>query len=546
MKTRTLGIGGGITVPDGVRRPLLEDPTPGAAATSGTGTAAPPAPPAAPAQQQAAPPADFAPLLQQVRQTVTDSIANSPVIAEVRQQQTALQTRMEQLSQPQRNASGLYGGGAPATMSGETPSQAEGRGYQLFRVLAHRQGLIAADQCKVEIDMHNRLRQLYHAQGFRPEYAQSILVPLGADYIDGMDDGLALEIRQSMQQGIRGADLHELRWLGQRVGAVRQALSQWDDTGLGVFVGPTQVGDLIELLRPKEVFSRAGATNLALPPNGRLQFPRHTGATTGYWINEVPSNASTPTITASEPTTGTLDLVAKKMAVLCKMPNDLLRFANQTVEAFIRNDITRVMALKGDLSMLEGVPTGHGIKGIINYAGIKSRTASTVGANGNLLEPRDLGLMLTDVEEENHDLESQGWTWIMRPQLMEQILERRAGEYDGQSGTVELGPYLFQTNRSDISKGSPMMLRGYPTIRSTQVSRTRTKNSGTDLTYLLGGVFPNWIIGRVGVVEFASSTQGDTAFQTDQTWMRAIMHMDAGPRHETAFAFVDQLLRELP
>ena len=59
--------------------------------------------------------------------------------------------------------------------------------------------------------------------------------------------------------------------------------------------------------------------------------------------------------------------------------------------------------------------------------------------------------------------------------------------------------------------------------------------SGTNLYQTLCGVFAHWMIGRVGVAEFATSTQGDTPFQNDQTWLRVIQHMDAGPRYEDAF-----------
>ncbi len=503
--------------------------------SAGTPPQNPPAAPAGLTQEQVN--ALVQPILQQVQTQVRAELAP------LQQQTAALQQRVDQAVAPQRQAAGLlFGGGAPAVHIDGTPGMQERDGYCMYRALGLRQGFYQQTQAKVELDVHQRLRQAFVDQGgMTLESAGSLLVPLGASCLSGMDNAFAHEVRQMLRQGLCGFDGGEAIWQLQRQGmSRRQALSQFDDTGMGVFLGPTQTGEFIELLRAKEVFSRLGATEISLPPNGRLQFPRQTGSTTAYWVGEVPSNKSTPTITSSEPTTGYLTLHAKKLAVLTKLPNELLRFANPTVEAFLRNDIARVMALKADHSMLEAVGSTVSIKGLINYSGIKTHTASTVATDGNTLEPEDLGMMISKVEEADHDVE--GWGWAMRPQLFWQIMNRRSDS--GESAGDGKGPWMFPMNRDDVTKGMPASLLGYPTARSTQISKARSKGSGTDLTYLLGGVFEHWLIARVGVLEFASSTQGDTPFTTDQTWTRAIQHLDAGPRYEDAFCICDQLLRE--
>jgi hypothetical protein len=50
------------------------------------------------------------------------------------------------------------------------------------------------------------------------------------------------------------------------------------------------------------------------------------------------------------------------------------------------------------------------------------------------------------------------------------------------------------------------------------------------------GQWSEAIIARAGVIEFATSTEGDTAFTTDQTWLRAISRVDFGLRTENVFA----------
>ncbi len=59
---------------------------------------------------------------------------------------------------------------------------------------------------------------------------------------------------------------------------------------------------------------------------------------------------------------------------------------------------------------------------------------------------------------------------------------------------------------------------------------------------MLLGYFPDWIVARMGVMEFLASGLGDTALQNDMTYLRGIQHIDAGPRHAASFVLCDQLL----
>src|SRR4030095_13272944 len=89
----------------------------------------------------------------------------------------------------------------------------------------------------------------------------------------------------------------------------------------------------IDLQRNLESFSTAGAQEIALPPNGRIQFPKLTGGSTSDWVGEGSA------ITESEPTTGNLDLQAKKLGIFVKLNNELLRFASPSAEGLVRVDM---------------------------------------------------------------------------------------------------------------------------------------------------------------------------------------------------------------
>jgi len=79
-------------------------------------------------------------------------------------------------------------------------------------------------------------------------------------------------------------------------------------------------------------------------------------------------------------------------------------------------------------------------------------------------------------------------------------------------------------------------------VRSSQISASRIKGSATDLTYIVLGYFPDWIVARLGVMEFLASGHGDTALQNDMTYLRGIQHLDAGPRNAASFVLCDQLV----
>jgi HK97 family phage major capsid protein len=287
------------------------------------------------------------------------------------------------------------------------------------------------------------------------------------------------------------------------------------------------LGELIDLQRNLEAFARAGSQEIALPPNGRVQFPRLSGGSTAYWIGEGNS------FIESQPTTGNLDLQGKKLGVLVKINNELLRFASPSAEGLIRFDMARSAALKADQAMLDGTG-GLQIKGLTTYSGINSHTAASPDSNGDTFQPEDVA----DMEGELPDAVDAPTAWIMRKGMFSALMNRRVDAIEADDAR---GPFLFR-NAQSMSSAPPAELYGTRVVRSAQVSNTRTKGSGTDLTYILLGYFPDWIVARLGVMEFLASGHGDTALQNDMTYLRGIQHIDAGPRNLASFVFCDKLI----
>lgn len=515
------------------------------AGSSGTAVAPPPAPvaqAATPPVAQAVSPLTALDIANAVRPLVQQGIADA--VAPLRTELEAQRTEMQRLAQPVSQsgvtpAQVFQGNGrAPAGIVGERDTS---RGYSFARAVGVRQGFVAPENAKVEMEVHNRLYAYYQNLGMSVE-RQSLLAPFALDLIpEEIDDrigvkGFLQSLRQMVYAGVAGADNNEVRAIAQRYQgqSVQQALSIYDDTALGVLLGPTSQGEMIELIRAREVFSRVGATQIALAPNGRMSWPKQTGASTAYWVGE------SAAITASEPATGNIEMSAKKLAVLIKAPNELFRFSTTSLDAFLRMDMARQMSLKADSTMIDGVGTTTSPKGLLRYSGIHTHVATgVVHADGDTFGPDDPTLMIAEIEDNNHDPEADGFAFVMRPKSWSNLLNKRA---DAVSAADGKGMYLFAVNREDITQGKPNMLQGHPVIKSTQVPNNRTKGSGTDLVCIIGGIFRHWLIGRYGVMEFATTNSGDTPFANDQTWVRAIQHMDAAPRYEDAFVLCDDLL----
>jgi HK97 family phage major capsid protein len=440
--------------------------------------------------------------------------------------------------------------GMPFARTGE--SSMSSRGFSFAKMIGVLAGGIRPEEAKVEIqEVHNRLDKLLAGPdrgNFRYEYANGqiaaqpgvtrFLAPLSTKMLpsDWLDSKLRSEFRQMVTAGVDGADWGEMQHMRmkslQAQGYSAKTLS-WLNEGLGgALVAPPEMGELIELLRNKEALVNAGARVVPLPPQGRLTFPRQTAASLTYWIGE-----NLP-IAPSDVGTGLVTLQAKKLAVLIKSPNELIRFASPAAEALLRDDMTKSLALGLDLAALEGGGGDHRPRGIIQNQQINRIVSSkpNIGVTGgDGLVAEDAYRMVAAVAESNAEFEA----YIMRPKCWYKYLQLRAdavGQGDRQ------GLFLFSAIREAGEGGGKPMLAGYPVTTSTQVSQVRSKTTtANNLTYILGGMFSDVLLGMFGALEFAATTMGDTPFQYDQTWVRGILSADVALRHEGAFALLDNI-----
>jgi HK97 family phage major capsid protein len=424
--------------------------------------------------------------------------------------------------------------GLPNARRGEDAMSS--RGLSFMKMIGLCAGQINPDECKVEIDVHRRLNQAYvkelggdgyqYRSGRRPGDG-AFLMPIATSFMQEpvINRAFRVEMKQLVRAGVDGADPDEVAWINRKR---MKTLSWIDETSGGALVAPPEFGEIIELLRAKEACVQAGARVVPLPPQGRMKFPRQTAASLHYWIGE------NQQITDSNIGTGEINLQAKKLAVLIKAPNELIRFASPSAEALMRDDMTKTLALGLDQACLEGTGGDNKPRGLLNYPDVYRLTSSDPHTDGDRLVGEDVYRFITAVEEANAEFEG----FVMRPKTWFKYHQLRV---DAVTQGDKAGMFLFSLIR-DQGDGMPKpSLAGYPVTKSTLVSQARSKGAKSNLTYIAAGQWSEMLIGMFGAVEFAATNVGDTPFQFDQTWVRGILSADVALRHEASFVVMDQL-----
>jgi HK97 family phage major capsid protein len=415
------------------------------------------------------------------------------------------------------------------------------RGFSLVKAMGMVTGRLTADECKVELDGMRSFTKAVDDTGCRATALSSgtLLMPLGMRFLPQQvtEHSAYRTFRKAWDAGVSGYDQEEVEWMRRRL-VKSGGQSSLDDSIGGTLVGPPVQGELIDLVRPQEALIAAGATQVPLPPNGRIVYPAATSPTTAYWVGEK------QTITDSEVGTGEVALMAKKLAVLVKVPNELFRFSTVAADALIRTDASKSLALGLDNAALYGTgavqPKGlvfyNGTNEVIDYAATTNPAPRGLGTDGNSLQPEDGFRMAGQVEDRNFEFKG----WIMRPILWGGIASRRASAI---TAGDEAGQFS-QSQFREIGDGATPTWCGYKVTRSAVIRNNQTKgSSGATLTEAWGGQWEHLMLGMYGAIEITTGSTGDTQLATDQTHVRVLMLCDSAPRYRGAFAYYKALLR---
>jgi len=461
-------------------------------------------------------------------------------VAALHSRQERLDTVIKQKSKPVADPKALAAvkgvpTAPPWARHGEDPMSS--RGFSIVKALCNARGLIPDEEAKVEREQCEWFTKAALQMGYRPTMNPCMLVPFGFSMLP---DNLALSsegrvFKSLMRAGLQGADPEEAWRYAKSFQANNPGYSAPDvkdmswllETSGGALVAPPEQGEVIMLLRNKEAIINAGGQVIPLPPQGRLVYPRVTSPTVATWLGENTSG------TESDLGTGEIEFSAKKLFVYTKLPNELIRFASPAAEVVLRTDMATSLALGLDLGGLEGTGGSNQPLGIINMPNISTITSSQTGANGDTLVPQDMYRLPAQIEANNAEFTG----YIMRPAMFWRLVQLRA---DAVAQGDSAGLFLFNVIRAMDGK-IEKNISGWPVTTTNQVSRTRSKGTATNLSYIVGGMWQQAIFAMFGAIEYAATAVGDTAFTKDQTWVRGILSADFNVRYENAFVLLDNL-----
>lgn len=300
-----------------------------------------------------------------------------------------------------------------------------------------------------------------------------------------------------------------------------KALLASDSQSGGVLIAPEFSTDLIEFLRPMSVV-RSLNPNVVPMNSGHLSWPKQTAAAAAAYVGEVQR------ISKTEVEMGSLNLVAKKLAALIPISNDLLRWSSINADAVVRNELSIALNLRADIAFIRGSGGQNVPRGFRNWAPAANLLdCSADGTAASVTEITDrLGSLRLLLRSGDVQFITPGW--LMSPRTEKILRDARDGN----------GNFLW---REEMNRG---MLEGAPFRVTSQIPENLNVGGSNDDTELYLIDFSDVIIGEAeGIMIDASNNaayfDGSTiraAFSTDETVIRAIMLHDLGMRHPESIA----------
>ena len=299
-----------------------------------------------------------------------------------------------------------------------------------------------------------------------------------------------------------------------------KALSATVPSDGGYLIPEIYANEIIEILYPSTVIYSLGARKLGMS-NGNLTLPKlKTGARAMF-------TGENRKISKTEPKFGSLRLSAKKLTALIPMSNDLLRSTNFDNDVIVGQDVTQQMALGVDFGALFGTGSEFQPLGILNNKKVLNIDVAKIGAeyasNDGVLTAAFPNYLIAAVLKNNVYAGALGFTFNTS---VEQVFKNMRDNTGG---------FLFAAEMNEHGT-----LAGYP-YRTTNLFETNAAGK----TQIVFGNWNDLVIGEQGALEIDTSRDGSwtdengqlvSAFENDQTLIRAIDNVDVGLRHEESFA----------
>jgi HK97 family phage major capsid protein len=339
---------------------------------------------------------------------------------------------------------------------------------------------------------------------------------------------------------------------------VTKALITSNGPAGGFIVPPDVMLEVIPLLRALAVVRAAGPRILPMP-RGTMTLPGQGSAATASYGAEG-SNAK-----KTQQKLRGIVAAFKKLTALVPISNDMMRYADPAIDAFVRDDLIAVMALTEDLNFImsdgsQDTPRGYlsfanghvAINGgtVGNWLTTANSTLAVNGADpanatgGNFITSTAAYTLATAAAElggsvnrlDTANVRGNKRAWFMHPRSFNYL-------YNVQNS---LGVYVY---RDELNKGT---LNSYPVFKTTQIGTNfyNADGSHTDCSFVFLVEMTEDMILDSMALELAISKEGTyydennnlvSAFQRDETLIRAIAEHDHQVRHLSAVAVIQNV-----
>lgn len=282
----------------------------------------------------------------------------------------------------------------------------------------------------------------------------------------------------------------------------------------GVLVPTQYYEEIIEFLRPASVMRNRGAR--IIPIDGATDIGKQSGGASAEYVGEG------KVIPATKGKYGNIILVPRKLAAKTAVSNDLMKSSSFSMDIQVRDDLVGALAERETKGFLLDKGAGNTPRGARYW--VKNADVLTMTATPDIAKiTNDLGRMQLRMLNANIRIQNPGW-----------VFPHTVAVYLRNLRDTTTAAYAFP----EMQDG---MLLGWPYDGTTQIPVGAT-------TEILGINFNDCIIGESEEIMIEASTEAAytdednnlvSAFDRDQTVIRAIAKHDFAVRHEQAIAVMD-------
>ena len=186
-------------------------------------------------------------------------------------------------------------------------------------------------------------------------------------------------------------------------------------TGSSVVATNLLAGSFIDALRNRLIQGMGMMSGLV----GDIAIPKNTGVATAYWVTE----GNPPT--ESQQTLGQITGTPHTVGAFTDISRKLIKQSSIDVEAFVRDDLTKVLAIAINSAAINGTGSAGQPSGLLGASGINNPSISSAGS---ATYAEILGF-LADIETDNALVGDMHWE--VTPEVFANLAARPKGTGDG-------------------------------------------------------------------------------------------------------------------